>query len=174
MTLPMAQLGWLAGVLDLKAKIVTKANQQRATAQYVLVVDSKDYSLIRELGTMVGTRPELKAKRERPEWMRRGCVEHCPEQHVHVPYQHAYPAMGRWTVTGAAAAVVIYNASIYMRTSKREQLDVVCETLIKQAVLDGQGAGATVKSIRRMADLGWDLPEQFEIALEGYEPPRSA
>ena len=167
MTIPIQKLGWVAGVLDLKGKIITKKNKTRATAQVVLVVESKDIAVIKELSSLTGTRTEIKTERRLPEWMRRPCVEHCPDQHQHVqperPYDWKMPTMGRWTATGAAAAIVLYNVLPYSLANLG--LEVALQALVDQAALTGQGSGATISAIRRMKELGWELPEKFEKAL---------
>lgn len=170
MTIPIQKLGWVAGVLDLKGRVVTKKNKQRATPQFVLMVETKDMAVIRELCSLTGTRVEAKAERRLPEWMRRPCAEHCPEKHEHVhandarPYDWKMPPMGRWTATGAAAAVILYNVLPFSLANLG--LEVALQALVDQATLTGQGSGATIAAIRRMKELGWELPEKFEQALE--------
>lgn len=170
MSIPIQKLGWVAGVLDLKGRVVTKKNKQRATPQFVLMVETKDMTIVRELCSLTGTRVEAKAERKMPDWMRRPCIEHCPEKHEHVhtpPYNWKMPAMGRWTATGAAAAIILHNVLPFSLANLG--LEVALHVLVEQTALTGQGSGATMAAIRRMRDLGWELPEKFEHALEG--PP---
>lgn len=174
MSIPIQKLGWVAGVLDLKGRVVTKKNRQRATPQFVLMVETKDAAIIRELCSLTGTHVEARAERKMPEWMRRPCAEHCPDKHEHVtgqqaPYDWKMPALSRWTATGAAAAVILYNVLPFSLANLG--LEVALHSLIDQAALTGQGSGATFKAIRRMRDLGWDLPEKFEMALEKADNP---
>lgn len=169
MTIPIQKLGWVAGVLDLKGRIVTKKNKQRSTPQFVLILETKDIAVIRELCSLTGTHVEMKAERRMPEWMRRPCVEHCPDQHVHVhgeqaPYDWKMPALARWTATGCTAAIILYNVLPFSLANLG--LEVALHALLDQAALKGQGSGATFKAIRRMRDLGWELPPKFERALE--------
>lgn len=170
MSIPIQKLGWVAGVLDLKGRVVTKKNRSRATPQFVLMVETKDMAVIRELCSLTGTQVESKPERKLPDWMRRPCAEHCPDKHEHVhmtsenrPYDWRMPAMGRWTATGASAAIVLHNVLPYSLANLG--LEVALHSLLEQAALTGQGSGATLKAIRRMRDLGWDLPEKFEAAL---------
>lgn len=172
MSIPIQKLGWVAGVLDLKGRIVTKKNKQRATPQFVLMVECKDMAIIRELCSLTGTRVEAKLERRIPEFMRRPCTEHCPEKHEHVhvenrPLDWKLPAMGRWTATGAAAAIILHNVLPFSLANLG--LEVALQSLLDQAALTGQGSGATMAAIRRMNDLGWDLPEKFEQALHNAD-----
>lgn len=170
MSIPIQKLGWVAGVLDLKGRVVTKKNKQRATPQFVLMVETKDMAIIRELCSLTGTRVEAKAERKVPEFMRRPCSEHCPEKHEHVhteggrDYDWKMPPVARWTATGAAAAVILHNVLPFSLANLG--LEVALQALLDQATLTGQGSGATMAAIRRMKELGWELPEKFERAAE--------
>lgn len=166
MSLPVAKLAWMAAVLDLRGKLIKKNNKSRATPQLVLVVESKNFPVIRELSSLTGTNPEFDKGREAPDWMRKGCAEHCPEQHFH--YAHALPPKGRWTITGAGMAVVLYNVMPFFVATDQPWYEIM-DNAIGQAVLTGQGSGMTYKSLRRLKDLGWDMPESFEHALESRE-----
>src|SRR6185503_19478151 len=103
--LPPMKLGWMAGVIDLKGRLIRKKNKTRATPQVVLIVETKEYMVVKELSSLTGTSPETMDRRPLREWMRKGCSEHCPEAHVHVgdsEYEHLYmPPIARWTITGA-------------------------------------------------------------------------
>lgn len=156
-------LAWVAGVLDLKGVVVRKKNKLRATPQVCLYVETKNYDVICALSELTGTAPELH-ERITKEFMRRGCVDHCPEGHVHVAehdWEWSMPAISRWTVTGAAAAVVLYNTVPRMRTNNG--LRKVMDELLDQSVMAGRGWGATRSAIRRLRDLGWELPPQYDV-----------
>lgn len=166
MTLPMYQLGWMAGILDLKGVILRKKNRQRATTQLVLAVETKQIGIIRELGRMTGTTPELQKARKMEPWMRRGCTEHCPEQHVHgYPQDGGMPAIGRWTITGAAMVVVLSNVMPYIRNDDKGFAEAMQEAL-GDVVLTGQGRGAIDRALDRLRELGWDVPMAVMPPLE--------
>lgn len=154
-------LAWFAGVLDMKGTVIRKRNQQRRTPQLVLYVETKNYNVVRALSQLTGTRPELQAQRKVEEWMRRSCAEHCPEKHVHAGdrYPGGMPAIGRWTASGAAAAVVIYNTLPLMHTNRG--LEEAMNEMLDQSTTSGQGWGATRKALRRLRDLGWRMPPQY-------------
>jgi len=175
MSIPAQQLGWMAGVIDLKGRIVEKRNKTRNTRQLTLYVQTKELAVVRKLSSLTGTKPEISESRATKDWMRRACNEHCPEPHVHVWAMHdEYPFLAKggivntskWTMTGASMAVILHNVLPFLVIDRgyTDALDYV----MNSAVFDGQGAGATVKAIRRLIELGWDLPEQFEIAMENY------
>lgn len=162
MSIPVAKLAWTAAVIDLRGKLLKKKNQSRATPQLVLAVESKNFAVIRELSSLTGTNPEFDSGRVTPEFMRRSCLIHCPEQHVH--YQHSLPPKGRWTITGAGMAVILYNVMPYLVAVDEPWYEIM-DTAIEQAVLTGQGSGMTYKSLFRLRELGWDMPGSFERAL---------
>lgn len=157
MSLPVAQLAWMAGVIDLKGKIIYKNNKARATRQIVLYVESTQIAIVRELARMIGTNPEMKKVPDKADFYRRPCTDHCPTEHSHVNAE--FPQVARWTVSGAAAAVVLLNLAPYMRVDKG--FDAVIIQIFEQATLSGQGSAATIAALRRLENLGWTLPTQF-------------
>lgn len=153
-------MAWLAGVFDMKAKLIRKKNRQRNTSQVVLYVDSKNHTVVRTVARMTGTQPEMQAAKGPSDWMRRGCAQHCPDAHVHVgDFTWGMPAITRWTITGAAAAVILHNVMPYMRTD--QGLSEALQEILSQVVTEGQGWGATRAALRRLRDLDWELPERF-------------
>lgn len=161
------RLGWMAGIIDLKGRIYTKRNRQRATAQMVLTVDSKEIGVIRALGSMTGTSPELQTATDMPEFMRRNCGQHCPDAHTHVQAVQYLPAIGRWTITGASMVVVL-SSLMPMLTVDRGYEEAV-DVAIKNTKLTGQGSGMVVMGLLRLKDLGWPLPEVYEDAFADDE-----
>lgn len=160
-------LAWMAGVLDLKGRVLYKNNHQRRTRQLVLAVDSAEFGIIRRLSEMTGTSPEMKAPKSGREaiWMRRSCVEHCPEAHVHVDGPEM-PPTARWSITGAGFVVVYQNLKAYL-TIDRFAEDA--QEAHRYVALDNHGSGAVVKSLRRLKALGWALPMAYDLALASKE-----
>ncbi len=109
--IPDAKLGWMAGILDYHGLLIRKKNRTRATPQLVLMVESTKTSVVRELGRLTGSHAESRHNRLVKDWMQRGCTEHCPEPHIEheAPGPSFLPPVTRWTVTGAAMAVVLHN-----------------------------------------------------------------
>src|SRR6266536_1419770 len=149
------ELAWMAGIIDLKGKVYQKANKTRKTKQTVLLVESKEILIIEKLGNLTGTSPEYLTDRKSPDFMRRGCVEHCPDQHIHLREEPTMPAVARWTKTGAGAAIVLYNISPYL-VSNRDYFRIVEEIIIGNRVESGQGIGMINAAIKCLSDLGWD------------------
>jgi len=166
--LPPMKLGWMAGVIDLKGRLIRKKNKTRATPQVVLIVETKEYMVVKELSSLTGTSPETMDRRPLREWMRKGCSEHCPEAHVHVgdsEYEHLYmPPIARWTITGAGMVVVLSNLMPFLQID-RGYTEAIEEVTINTP-LSGQGSSAVLSSIRRLSLLGWNLPEAYEKAME--------
>lgn len=168
--IPIPKLGWMAGVVDLKGRLIYKKNRQRATAQVVLMVESKEFHVIRELGSLTGTRPERKQAQPLKEFMRKGCQEHCPESHVHVNdlgAEREMPATARWTITGAGMVVVLDNLLPFLMIDRgyTEAMDLVRGL----TVLEGQGSGAVLAALNRLHRLGWYLPEDYGRALRAVK-----
>lgn len=159
MSIPIAQLGWMAGILDLKGSVIRKHNKQRATPQMVLIVESRHSTVIRQLSRMTGTAPEFQQEKPVEPWMRRGCAEHCPEQHVHVNYEKSHmPAVARWTVTGVAMAIVLYNVLPFLHNDDKPFMEAM-ESALSQITPEGQGRAAIDRAIVRLKDLGWEIPD---------------
>lgn len=161
MSIPVAQLGWMAGIVDLRGKIVAKQNKLRRNPQLVLYVQSKHFPVIQRLAVMTGTNPEHKVmENDGGGWWRRGCTEHCPDAHTHVD-RSQFPDTMRWTVTGTPLGVVLYNLGPFLTQSDR--FTVARETCFRDMVLRGRGAKATVDALRRLEALGWEFPESVKI-----------
>lgn len=160
--IPPAQLGWMAGVVDLKGKILRKKNKSRATPQLVLAVESTDIAIVRELCKMTGTQAELQRQPKQADWWRRNCQEHCSDAHVHVEAPE-FPAVARWTITGVSMAVIIENLLPYLRTDKG--LEIVMEEAYQNKAISGQGSGAVRASLLRLRYMGWVLPPEIDRAI---------
>lgn len=158
--LQAAELGWIAGTLDMKGIITRKNNQQRTTKQIVLVVDSRHRAIVQRLSRYTGTEPaEQAAKPVKEAWNRSGCVEHCPTKHNHVVSNAMMPPISRWQVTGSSLVIVLYNVLPYLtRTEKTEEFQQAMEDISSTLPLQGQGRSAIDAAIRRLANLGWEIP----------------
>lgn len=162
------KLGWVAGVVDLKGRLIYKKNQSRATPQIVLAVQTGELAVIRELGNLTGTRPEAQDRRLVKDWMRRGCSEHCPEAHFHVgDVEDLYlPPIAKWSITGAGMYVVLENIWPYIQIDRG--YTEAMEQVMGNTVLSGQGATAVVNSLKRLHSLGWEMPDEFkEVVTDG-------
>jgi hypothetical protein len=164
MTISMASLGWMAGIIDIKGRLHYKKNQQRATPQAVLTVDSKDMQIVRRLGNLTGTKPEFKNIKAMSDFIRRGCSEHCPEAHFHVGDKEWIAEISRWTITGSSLVVVLDNLLPYLEIDRgyREAIDEIQ----KDTTLTGRGSTAVFVGLTRLRDLGWELPVAYESALQ--------
>lgn len=150
----------VGALIDSRAHIQTKNNKDRAAGseQICLVLRTKHHEIAEWLSAMTGTSPELLSqKKVSPELMRRQCVEHCPEAHVHVDTIAALPDITTWTVTGVAAAIVLWNVRKYMVTT-REPWDWAMEQSFRQMKLRGPGSSSTKQVVQRLSRLGWGIP----------------
>lgn len=158
-----ADLAWMAGILDLKGRVYVKSNQSRITPQVTLSVDSREPAIIRKMGAMTGTSPDMTKGRKFNEFLRRGCTEHCPDGHVHVDGHATVSDMGRWTVTGAAMVVVLTNLEPFLQV-KRGYADWI-EGINQDPGFNRQGSGMILDSLQRLLNLGWNLPVSYGVAL---------
>jgi hypothetical protein len=169
--IPPEKLAWMAAVLDLRGAVVRKQNPTRATPQLVLMVESKHLGVIGELCRLTGSTVEPRSERRVKDWMKRGCTDHCPEPHIHCEdLAPGYlPAISRWSLTGAAAAVVLFNVIPYMVTDRGME-DLMTEAL-NNVNLAGRSGNAARQAVARLAKLGWDLPEKIaaQAAMTGLE-----
>lgn len=165
-----AKLGWMAAVLELRSAVVRKANKMRATPQLVLRVESTNIAVVNELCRLTGTKVDPHDGRSLKDWMQRGCIQHCPEAHVHHLEQRVPPQSSIWTITGAGAAVVLHNLMPYL-VSANEDLAALMDEATENMVLTGQGSGQVRKAILRLSRLGWELPP---VMLEKLVPVEEA
>ncbi len=167
--IPREKFAWMAAVLDMKGTIIVKSNQTRATPQIVLMVESTNVGVVAELGRLTGSVIEPRESRFRPAWMRRGCITHCPEPAVEYPEQPDYlPAQTRWTVTGAAAAIVLHSVIPYMVTDKGMQ--TALDEILGNVNLQGRSGNSARQAVARLARLGWPLPVVIEKQRRFFEP----
>ena len=161
----LADMAWMAGILDLKGVMIRKNNQTRKTPQYVLYVQTKVRRVAERLSALSGTAPEEHASPAPGAFMRRNCAEHCVTPHVHVnePYPWNMPLTTRWALTGIAAAVVLTNLAPFMSTYKDYADDVAVIT--RDFAAGGQGSGAVRKTIARLSALGWQIPAEVTVKL---------
>lgn len=158
------ELGWAAAVLDCRGKVSYKNNKMRATKQQVIIVESKTEQIVKRLAGMTGTSPEAyKNQVIKLEWDRRGCIDHCPDAHIH-ERRKEMPDIWKWSATGISAAIVIYNLLPYLTI--KELWRPVMADVLDQAALDGPGSGAIRAAARRLGTLGWRMPaEVFESMM---------
>lgn len=157
-------LAWMAGVVDLKGRLIYKNNRTRRTRQITLTVDSKEHLVVRRLCGMTGTKPEFrKTSPLSKELLRRNCTEHCPEAHTHVDNDWQYGSI-RWTITGASMVVVLDDIEKYITVDRgyREAIDEV----LADVSLEGRGSIAVVSSLFRLYELGWTIRQPFLHVVE--------
>lgn len=157
--------GWMAAVLDMKGHVYHKETQARARSVITVTVDSSKPEVIRRLAELTGG--NLDRARSAPmDWVRRGCSEHCPDQHIHMPAE-SKPSQ-RWAVNGVSAAIVLHNVIPFMRTDSGFR-EAYAEALAAVTGY-GQGFGAVMPAVTRLARLGWVLPDfLMQKMLEGAE-----
>jgi hypothetical protein len=160
-----ADKAWMAAVVDVKGAVARKVSRSRRTPQVVLTVRVKDARIARRLGALTGVTPEVRESPKVSEFLRRGCAEHCAEAHIHIGsvYPWRMPEVTHWTLTGAAAAVVLSNLAPHMCTYGDYQADVAAIT--ENLVTTGRGSGMVRASVERLRELGWAVPPALEVRV---------
>lgn len=167
-------LGWMAGVIDLKGRLSYKRNALRATKQITLSVETKEWPVAQRLSALTGTAPEIRDRTPLNEMFRRGCIEHCPEAHVHIDREGIYmPRSARWTITGAGLVIVYDNLNQYLSVDRG--FDAAVREIDENVALTGRGSVTVLVTCNRLKNLGWRLPEAYDLALverteEGLQP----
>lgn len=158
-------LGWMAAVIDTKGKLSTKNNKKRKTPQVVLRVDTTNKLIAERLCALTGNTPEPREMTPMsPEFLRRGCNEHCPEAHIHVlDTERDTPISTKWSVTGTAMGIVIWNLRKYMATYP--DYAPYMGLVFRNTVTKGQGVGQVRSSVQRLKDLGWRIPARIDYEL---------
>lgn len=161
-TITPANLGWMAAVFDLKYCLVIKNNASRATPQLVFQVTTHDEVIIENLSRLTGIVPGHSSRKS---FNQKRCKQHCPEAHIHVsgdddhPYgAPGFPAMHTWAVTGVSAGIILHNVLPYMVRMEDKELTQLMNASLSNATYWGRGSGQTKEAIKRLVDLGWNLP----------------
>lgn len=137
--LDVTELAYVAGVIDMLGVLRTRRVGD-ADLPAVMIHGSHS-EMMKYLAGLTGTKITV-VKRA---FLRAGCVEHCKEKH-----QHVESVSARWSVTGAKATILLWNVRPYIKL----QAEAVTEVM--NVGFDAQFKPAT---LRKMADLGWEVPE---------------
>lgn len=167
MVIPVAKKAWMAGIIDLRGRVVYKNNKRRNHSnQVTLYVESVQIPVIRRLAELTGGNPEIKVRnRSKVDgWFRRNCDEHCPEAHVHVNPGDFLDA-ARWTISGSAMSTVLINLQPYLVQDKGFSEAIAYG--MEHMRLWGQGAAATITALRRLHSLGWTIPTVIDETRPG-------
>jgi hypothetical protein len=159
-----ADLGWMAAIIDMKGGVITKANKTRKTPQVILKVDTVQRPIAERLCALTGVSPEPHKLSDRSAvFYRRGCKEHCLEPHIHVEEDNLPMYSTRWTVTGTAMGIVIWNLRKHMTTYPN--YSPYMGLVFSNTTVKGQGVGMVRASVKRLKDLGWRIPAKIEREL---------
>lgn len=139
----VGELAWCAGVIDAMGIIRTRQMKTGSQLGYVGVSSSKR-DIMLALSEMTGT-TVVPVHRD---YKRLGCNEHCQEPHLHV-----VSSTGRWSLTGARAAVFLSAIEPYLVIKKGAASDAISAGLI---------APAKPATLEKMYKLGW--PKLEEVA----------
>jgi len=167
--MPITEIAWMAGVIDLKGRLSVKGSMTRKSPLITLYVESKNEQVVRRLAKNTSLKPEAQMEKPLSEFIRRGCDVHCPAPHIHVSNTRenlAMPSMMRWTITGAGIAVIMHSMIGFLTEENQAKYADVARTILDDVTLEGQGSGMVVTSIRRLATMGWPIPYVLASAME--------
>lgn len=149
--IPEKDLIWFAGVTDSIGRIHCKNDYNMLTLTFS---SSKRPDLAPIIAAMTGVQ-RTTIQLSEIGYLRRGCVEHCPEAHIHVP-----PRKGRsilLKMAGARAYTVLWNLYPYLRVLKSAAEDGM-DHYNRESINLSQRAQLT---FRQMLDLGWEIPDDI-------------
>lgn len=159
------KLAWMAGIVDYKGRVIRKNNKDRKnTPQIVLAVQCKELAILRALGELTGTSPEMMKPKPLSEIMRTGCLQHCPTKHVHAYGDLFMPAQARWTISGAALHTVLASLMPYLVVD-RGYPELIAE-IVAATPLSGRGSAAPMARCAQLMHLGWPIPDPYREVLE--------
>lgn len=130
-----AELAWMAGVIDARAKISYRKIVTTTLPQ--ISVSGSDTQTLDKLAEFSGTKITI-VKRS---YSKFGCTQHCKEKHEHV-----LSVTGRWIVTGSRATVILENVKPYIQVKVAE---------VDAGLLLGWQAYSKDATVQKMVELGW-------------------
>jgi hypothetical protein len=137
----VSELAWCAGVIDAMGIIRTRRMKTGSELGYVGVSSSKR-DILKALADMTGTGITAVHR----DYKRLGCNVHCEEPHLHVT-----SSTGRWSLTGARAAVFLLAIEPYLVIKKGAANDAIAAGLI---------APRKDATLAKMYKLGWPRLEE--------------
>lgn len=160
---PRHDLAWMAAIIEIRGRIRRYETAARATPQLSLRVHSRQLNLMDRLGELTGVQVRNNEAVQIAEpGQRRGCLEHCPQPHVHTAVE--IPSIGVWAVVGIAAAVVLHNLMPYLTEDSTKIQAFVDEAI--ENLPRGRGRHAAEQSVRRLIKLGWEIPAEVDVWLK--------
>lgn len=166
--MPITEIAWMAGVIDLKGRLSVKGSVTRKFPLITLYVESKNEQVVKRLARNTALRPEAHMEKPLSDFVRRNCDEHCPTPHVHVGNRDelTMPSTMRWTINGAGIVVIMHSILDFLTEQNQAKYADISQAITAGIPLTGQGSGMVLTSIRRLATMGWKLPGEFKVAME--------
>lgn len=130
------ELAWCAGVIDVMG-LISLRKMKTGSELAAVSISSTRLDLLHEIADLTGTTVVMVHR----DYNRLNCNEHCPDKHSHV-----ISSTGRWSLTGARAAVFLNAIEPYLRLKKEK---------VQEAVDVGASAPHKAATMRKMYALGW-------------------
>lgn len=133
---------FIAGIIDARGHI--EVNMRHDKPQPRLSVTTRRRELLEWMATVTGTAVSY----DNRGYERKPCSEHCSQTHSHVVRQSA-----KWRVDSSRATVVLFNVAPHIVSQRPEVLEALRVGMAAWPAARGDTA-------KRMAELGWVLPEK--------------
>lgn len=141
-TLSETDLAYIAAIIDTRARIKLRTLPTGSIVP-TIHLSTPDIELLQYLGDVTGVQPFVVSRN----YEKHRCTEHCPGRHEHVRSESA-----RWSAAGAKATVLLAGIQPFIRFQKQ---------VIETAIAVGLGAPFKMATVKKMAELGWVIPEEF-------------
>lgn len=135
------ELAYIAGIIDTHA--IIRLREYNETVLPMVAVHGPNASMLAYLARRTGTKVTWIERN----YHRGGCVEHCPEPHVHIVSKS-----GRWHVSGAKATIMLSALRPFLQLQGYGA---------DQAIEVGMKAPKKQATPEKMRVLGWPVPEEW-------------
>ena len=140
---PPWRLAYFAGLIDAVGHIIV-FKTEGGTELPRVTISSPNYEMLDMLGRETGTK-RFDTTRT---YDRHRCAEHCSQAHDHIVSRSA-----RWSVSGAKATILLVALEPYL---------VMKKTVAHNVAEIGLRASKKPATLRKMAEMGWPLPEAWD------------
>lgn len=140
MSLPVADLGYVAALIDALAALRARTVPDSGTEVPVVQISGK-HAVLPWLGEITGTR----VVETRRAYTKHNCTTHCPDRHADIT-----SVSYRWSVTGMKATIVLAAVEPYLRAQAADA---------RRLIDLGLGVHYQGQTVNDMAARGWPIPD---------------
>ncbi len=160
-------LVYMAAVIETRGRIQVVEVRGQANPQISLRLQTRVLPVVKRLAALTGSNFTVTPAKEFVHKDRKGCAQHCPEAHIHVVTE--IPMIGTWKQGGAAAAIVLSNLLPFMSSEEHDPMARLFRSTIVTVLgikpTTNRGMFAAREAVRRLGDLGWEIPDELRHHL---------